>query len=228
MEKELHVLEACGIRKSYPSGGQRVDVLKGIEMTLASGRLTMLRGRSGSGKTTLLNVLGGLDRPTEGEVRLRGRSLGRWSDKQLAVMRRKEIGFVFQSSALLPLLSVRENVELCLRMAGVPRSEWHGRTAYCLEAVGLSKRHDHRPNELSGGEQQRVAIAKAIAHKPNLLLADEPTAELDSAMAARMIGVFRDIAATEGTAICMTTHDSALWGAADVVYEMADGQLVIR
>ena len=175
-----------------------------------------------------MNVLGGLDRPSAGEVRLRGRSLGGWSDKQLAFLRRKEIGFVFQSSALLPLLSVRENVELSLRLAGVPRFEWHARTAHCLEAVGLAKRRDHRPHELSGGEQQRVAIAKAIAHKPNLLLADEPTAELDSAMAVRMIGVFRDIAATEGTAICMTTHDSALWGAADVVYEMADGRIVER
>ena len=201
-------------------------MLKGIDMTVESGKLTMLRGRSGSGKTTLLNLLGGLDRPTEGEVSFRNRGMSALSDKRLTVVRRKEIGFVFQSFALLPLLTVRENVELSLRMADVPRPQWKERTAECLELVGLAKRSDHRPSELSGGEQQRVAIAKAIAHRPYLLLADEPTAELDSVMAARVIALFRDIADREGMAICMTTHDSTLWGAADAVYQMADGRIV--
>ncbi|MCD9026208.1 ABC transporter ATP-binding protein [Cohnella silvisoli] len=224
--KEEPLLEVRSIRKSFRSGNRQVDVLKGIEMSVAAGRLTMLRGRSGSGKTTLLNLLGGLDRPSDGEVLFRGRPLHQWSDKRLTVVRRKEIGFIFQSFALLPLLTAWENVELSLRMAGVPRTEWKERVARCLELVGLTKRANHRPSELSGGEQQRVAIAKSIAHRPLLLLADEPTAELDTLMAARIIAVFRDIVEAEGIAICMTTHDSTLWGAADVVYQMVDGRIV--
>ncbi|REE78733.1 putative ABC transport system ATP-binding protein [Paenibacillus taihuensis] len=221
------LLEVRHVHKSFPvSGSARVDVLKGIELTIEPGKLTMLRGRSGSGKTTLLNLLGGLDRPTEGEIVFRGSRIDEWSDKRLTVLRRKEIGFVFQSFALLPLLTAWENVELSLRMAGTPRAQWKERTDRCLELVGLAKRAHHRPFELSGGEQQRVAIAKAIAHRPALLLADEPTAELDTQMAARIIGAFRDIIGAEQIAICMTTHDSTLWEAADVVYQMADGRIV--
>ncbi|QMV41150.1 ABC transporter ATP-binding protein [Cohnella cholangitidis] len=226
IEQEAPCLDVRGIRKSFLSSNRQVDVLKGIEMSVSAGRLTMLRGRSGSGKTTLLNLLGGLERPSEGEVFFRGRPFHQWSDKQLTVVRRQEIGFIFQTFALLPLLTAWENVELSLRMAGVPRKEWKDRVARCLDLVGLTKRARHRPFELSGGEQQRVAIAKAIAHKPYLLLADEPTAELDSLMAARVISVFREIVETEGIAVCMTTHDSTLWGAADVVYQMVDGRIV--
>ena len=227
-EVEGPFLDVRNVRKSFSLGSRRVEVLKGIQMSVASGQLTMLRGRSGSGKTTLLNLLGGLDRPTEGEVFCRGRPFHRWSDKQLTVIRRKEVGFIFQSSALLPLLTAGENVQLSLRMAGVPRTEWKDRVARCLELVGLTKRMHHRPFELSGGEQQRVAIAKAIAHRPLLLLADEPTAELDSHMSARIIEVFREIVEEEGIAICMTTHDSTLWGAADVVYQMVDGRIAME
>lgn len=216
------LVEARGVRRSFDGG---VEVLKGVALAIEAGKLTMLRGRSGSGKTTLLNLLGGLDRPTEGEVWFRGRPLHEWGDKRRTVVRRREIGFIFQSFALLPLFTARENVELALRMAGAPRAEWKARTARCLELVGLSKRADHRPSELSGGEQQRVAIAKAIAHRPALLLADEPTAELDTRMAARVIEIFREIIAAENVAICMTTHDTTLWGAADVVYDMADGRI---
>ncbi|MFD0673153.1 ABC transporter ATP-binding protein [Cohnella sp. GCM10027633] len=219
------IVEVKDVRRVFQSGGARIEVLKNVSLTIESGKLTMLRGRSGSGKTTLLNLLGGLDRPTEGEVFFQGRPLHELGDKQRTVLRRREIGFIFQSYALLPLLTARENVELALRMAGSPRGEWRDRTARCLELVGLTKRADHRPSELSGGEQQRVAIAKAIAHKPALLLADEPTAELDSKMATRIIDVFKEIIASERIAICMTTHDSTLWEAADVVYHMADGRL---
>ncbi|QKS46366.1 ABC transporter ATP-binding protein [Paenibacillus cellulosilyticus] len=194
-------------------------------MTIKPGQLTMLRGRSGSGKTTLLNLLGGLDRPSEGEVYCCGRAMHQLPDKQLTAIRRRDIGFIFQTFALLPLLTAWENVELSLRMSGVHRSEWKARTAHCLELVGLTKRAAHRPFELSGGEQQRVAIAKAIAHKPALLLADEPTAELDTQMAARILAVFRDVIEVERIGICMTTHDSTLWEAADVVYRMADGTI---
>ncbi|MCM3631272.1 ABC transporter ATP-binding protein [Paenibacillus glycanilyticus] len=225
VQQATALLEVRGVHKSFISGGNPLQVLKGIDLTVKSGQLTMLRGRSGSGKTTLLNLLGGLDQPSEGEVLFRGRSFQGQSDKQLTVLRRKQVGFVFQSFALLPLFSAWENVELSLRMAGAGRSEWRTRTARCLELVGLTKRAYHRPYELSGGEQQRIAIAKAIAHKPALLLADEPTAELDSQMAAKIIAIFRDIIEAEGIAICMTTHDSTLWEAADVVYQMADGRL---
>jgi putative ABC transport system ATP-binding protein len=220
------LLEVRSVRKSFPSGGSRIEVLKGIDLSIDAGRLTMLRGRSGSGKTTLLNLLGGLDRPTEGQVLFRGQPLNEWSDKRLTFLRRREIGFIFQTSALLPLLTAWENVELSLRMAGVRRSQWKERTARCLDLVGLLKRANHRPFELSGGEQQRVAIAKAIAHRPLLLLADEPTAELDSQMAERIIAVFRDIVEEERIAVCMTTHDSTLWEAADIVYQMVDGRIV--
>ncbi|WP_199619697.1 ABC transporter ATP-binding protein [Paenibacillus alkalitolerans] len=219
------LLQVLDVRKSFSSGNRRIEVLKGIDLSIRSGMLTMLRGRSGSGKTTLLNLLGGLDKPSSGEVSFRGRPLHAWNDKQLTIVRRKEIGFIFQSFALLPLLTAWENVELSLRMAGVPRTEWKERTSRCLDLVGLTRRAHHRPFELSGGEQQRVAIAKAIAHRPLLLLADEPTAELDSVMAARIVAVFRDIIESERIAICMTTHDSTLWEAADVVYRMADGRI---
>jgi putative ABC transport system ATP-binding protein len=141
-------------------------------------------------------------------------------------VRRREIGFIFQAFALMPLLSAYENVELSLRMAGTPRAEWKQRVTACLEMVGLGKRMHHRPFELSGGEQQRVAIAKAIAHRPRLILADEPTAELDSQMAAQIMNVFREIVARENVTICMTTHDPTIMEVADHVYEMVDGVFV--
>ncbi|WP_135553031.1 ABC transporter ATP-binding protein [Paenibacillus cymbidii] len=222
---EQPLLEAAGVTRSFGVGGARLDVLRGVDIALMPGRLVMLRGRSGSGKTTLLNLLGGLDVPTGGEIRFLGEPLHRLGDAERTRIRRKRIGFIFQAYALMPMLSAYENVELSLRLAGVPRAEWKRRTAQCLELVGLGKRASHRPFELSGGEQQRVCIAKAIAHKPLLLLADEPTAELDSIMTRRMIDVFRAIIADEGATVCMTTHDATIVEEADHVYEMADGAL---
>jgi len=217
------LLSVKGVERTFHVGGQTIPVLKGIDMELAPNRLVMLKGRSGSGKTTLLNMLGGLDVPTKGEIVFRSHPFHRLGDDERTEIRRKEIGFIFQTYALLPLLSAWENVELSLRMAGVPRQEWKARVAHCLELVGLTKRVDHRPYELSGGEQQRVAIAKAIAHRPALLLADEPTAELDTQMGAQVMAVFRDIIATENVTICMTTHDPTILEVADHVYEMVDG-----
>ncbi|WP_371263488.1 ABC transporter ATP-binding protein [Paenibacillus sp. 1_12] len=220
------ILTVSGVERSFPVGGGQLHVLKGINMSLYPLQLVMLKGRSGSGKTTLLNLIGGLDQPNTGEIRFLNHPFHRCSDDQRTQIRRKEIGFIFQSYALMPLLSAWENVELALRMAGVPRSEWKQRAAHCLELVGLSKRMHHRPFELSGGEQQRVAIAKAIAHKPSLLLADEPTAELDSQMGAQVMAVFRDIITTEQVTICMTTHDPTIMEVADHVFEMVDGKFV--
>lgn len=220
------LLVTRGVERSFDVGGQKLHVLKGIDMELHPRRLIMLRGRSGSGKTTLLNLIGGLDTPTKGEIVFGQYAFHRMSDNERTIVRRKDIGFIFQAYALLPLLSAYENVELSLRMANVPASEWKSRITECLELVGLGKRMHHRPFELSGGEQQRVAIAKAIAHRPKLLLADEPTAELDSQMAAQIMKVFRAIIETEQVTICMTTHDPTILEVADHVYEMVDGKFI--
>ncbi|MDF2714711.1 MAG: macrolide transporter ATP-binding protein [Paenibacillus sp.] len=220
------ILTVSRVERSFQVGGQQLHVLKGIDMELLPNRLVMLRGRSGSGKTTLLNMIGGLDQPNKGEIYFMGNPFHQWNDDKRTEVRKKKIGFIFQSFALMPLLSAWENVELSLRMAGVPRSQWKPRVQHCLELVGLGKRMHHRPFELSGGEQQRVAIAKAIAHRPTLLLADEPTAELDSQMGAQVMAVFRDIIRTEQVTICMTTHDPTILEVADHVYQMVDGKFI--
>lgn len=220
------LLTISGVTRSFDVGASKVQVLKGIDMTLRPNSLVMLRGRSGSGKTTLLNLMGGLDQPNEGEILFQGRPFHELNDENRTEARRKEIGFIFQSYALLPLLSAYENVELSLRMAGVPRSGWKGRVEHCLDLVGLTKRMHHRPFELSGGEQQRVAIAKSIAHRPVLLLADEPTAELDSQMGAQIMAVFREVIRQEQVTICMTTHDPTIMEVADHVYQMVDGRIL--
>ncbi|MFD0715173.1 ABC transporter ATP-binding protein [Paenibacillus sp. GCM10027626] len=214
------------VERTFQVGGQPLHVLKGINMELRPSQLVMLRGRSGSGKTTLLNMLGGLDQPTKGQIFFHGLPFHKMSDNERTHVRRKELGFIFQAYALMPLLSAYENVELSLRMAKVPSSQWKERITHCLDLVGLSKRMHHRPFELSGGEQQRVAIAKSIAHKPRLLLADEPTAELDSQMAAQVMSVFQNIILTEEVTICMTTHDPTILEVADHVYEMVDGKFI--
>ncbi|WP_169083282.1 ABC transporter ATP-binding protein [Paenibacillus sp. PL91] len=221
-----NLLTVTDVERTFQVGGSPLHVLKGIRMELKERQLVMLRGRSGSGKTTLLNCLGGLDTPSKGEILFNGLPFHSMSDDQRTLVRRKHMGFIFQAFALMPLLSARENVELSLRMAGVPRSEWKDRVTECLELVGLERRMSHRPFELSGGEQQRVAIAKAIAHKPMLLLADEPTAELDTGMSAQIMAVFQNIIRTEQVTICMTTHDPTILEVADRVYEMVDGKFI--
>lgn len=220
------LLRVCGVTRDFAAGGQTVHVLKGIDMEVQPGQLVILRGRSGSGKTTLLNMLGGLDLPTSGEIEFRGEILSAWNDDKRTLTRRNDIGFIFQAYALMPLLSAYENVELSLRMANIPRQLWDERVRHCLDLVGLGKRMKHRPFEMSGGEQQRVAIAKAIAHKPLLLLADEPTANLDTLTVAQVMGVFQHIIRTENISICMATHDPTILEVADHVYEMVDGKFV--
>lgn len=220
------LLTVKGVERSFDVGSRKLHVLKGIDMELFSGQLVMLRGRSGSGKTTLMNLIGGLDQPDKGEIYFMDAPFHHLNDDKRTQARRKKIGFIFQTFALMPLLSAWENVELSMRMAGVPRSQWKPRVQHCLELVGLGKRMHHRPFELSGGEQQRVAIAKAIAHRPALLLADEPTAELDSQMGAQIMTVFRDIIRTEQVTICMTTHDPTILEVADHVYQMVDGKFI--
>lgn len=225
LNKDRVLLEAKDIVRSFPVGDQELKILKGVDLQIKKGSLVMLKGRSGSGKTTFLNIIGGLDLPNAGEVVFNNQRLSEMSDKERTLIRRRDMGFIFQAFALMPLLTAWENVELTLRMAGVPRKEWKGLIEEALDMVDLLKRKDHRPYELSGGEQQRVAIARAFVHKPSIILADEPTAELDSKRSIQMIEMFKRLIAREGLTICMTTHDPAIMEVADEVYEMVDGKL---
>lgn len=219
-------MKALNIGKTVTIQGARpLNILRGIHLELEVGQFVMLRGRSGSGKTTLLNLLSGLDIPTEGEVWLMGKRLDRLSDRHRTLIRRSGIGLIFQTFALMPMLTAQENIELSLRIAGIPEKEWQERTAEALALIGLKDRSGHYPGEMSGGEQQRVAIAKAFVHKPKLMIADEPTADLDTRMAKRMALLFRSLTESAGMTVCMTTHDSVLWEVADRVYHMEDGIL---
>ena len=218
------ILRVEGVERVYPLGHERVTALKGINLSVRTGQLVGLMGRSGSGKTTLLNIIGGLDRPTAGHVFLNGRNILTLSDIDLTRVRRATIGYVFQSFALIPVLSATENVELPMHIAGVGRSERRRRAIELLQLVGLGKRMSHRPFELSGGEQQRVAIARALANRPALILADEPTGELDSANGLLIMSLFRNIATSQrGVAVVIATHDPTIIQVAHVTYEISDG-----
>ncbi|HYF95784.1 MAG TPA: ABC transporter ATP-binding protein [Symbiobacteriaceae bacterium] len=220
------LVRAVGVDRTYGSGPTAVRALVGVSLGIGRGRLTALKGRSGSGKTTLLNILGGLDRPTAGQVFLAETEITRLPEADLTRLRLRRIGYVFQSFGLMPLLSARENVELPLRMAGVPFKERRERAERWLEYVGLKERMKHRPYELSGGEQQRTALARALAMQPQLILADEPTGELDTRTAAQMLELLRRATRETGVAICLTTHDPAIMEMADVVHGLVDGRLV--
>jgi len=186
----------------------------------------MLRGRSGSGKTTLLNILGALDRPTEGQVFFDGEDITGMSDNARDEFRRLQTGFVFQSIALISTMTAYENVEFCLRVAGIPHPERVRRAEECLDLVGLDRRMNHRTQELSGGEQQRVAIARAIAHQPSVVFADEPTAELDTNTGLQVVLLFKKIIAEQGVTVVMTTHDPNMMEVGDNVIMLEDGMVV--
>jgi putative ABC transport system ATP-binding protein len=214
------------VTRVYRVGARTVPALQGVSLEVKPGSFVALRGRSGSGKTTLLNCIGGLDRPTAGRVWLEGQELGRMSERQRVRLRRKRIGFIFQSFALLPTYSARENVDLMLRLAGVGRRERRRRIEHVLALVGLQKWADHRPFEMSGGQQQRLAIARALATRPALILADEPTGELDSATGQQILELLRRVVDQEGTTVLMATHDLTVDLFADQVYHLEDGQIV--
>lgn len=220
------ILEAKGVNRIFPVGKTQVHALKNINVSIEMGKLTMLRGRSGSGKTTLMNILGALDMPTTGSVMMRDRDIVKLSETKRDLLRRKEVGFVFQSVALISNMSAYENVEFGLRVAGVKSSERRARAEECLKLVGLGKRMTHRPHEMSGGEQQRVAIARAIAHKPSVIFADEPTAELDTMMGLQVLSLFRQLTEEEKLTIVMTTHDPNMMELADHVYTLEDGEII--
>ena len=209
------------------SGKQEVAALRGINIHIASGSFIALKGRSGSGKTTLLNCLGGLDQPTKGTITVFDREISKMSEEQATQWRRERVGFVFQSFGLLPTLSAYENVELIMRIAGGKEKKRHERTLEVLQLVGLGKWVHHRPYEMSGGQQQRLAIARALANRPPLILADEPTGELDSTTANEILAFFRKIVDSEGVTLLVASHDPLVDKYVDSIYQMSDGQINI-
>jgi putative ABC transport system ATP-binding protein len=214
------------VERVYRIGRRQVHALRGVSLEIAPGSFVALRGRSGSGKTTLLNCIAGLDRPTAGRVWLAGQDMGRLSERKRVRLRRRQIGFVFQSFALLPTYSARENVDLMLRLAGVKRRDRRRRVEQVLALVGLKKWADHRPFELSGGQQQRLAIARAISTHPTLILADEPTGELDSITGQQILELLRQIVEHEGTTVLMASHDLTVDLFAHRVIGLEDGHIV--
>ena len=225
MTYQKPLLELVNVSKSYVSESEEVNPLRGINLKIYEGQFIAVVGRSGSGKTTLLNIMAGLDKPTIGDILIQGSNITAMDENSLTEIRRTTIGFIFQSFGLLPLLSAFENVELPLRISGVEHNERFNRTKEALEIVGLNPRSNHRPYELSGGEQQRVSIARAIVTKPAIILADEPTGELDSTNAESIFGLFKDMVVERGMTIIAATHDSSLLSMADEVKEIRDGDL---
>ena len=220
------ILRAIDIVRDYPSGDTIVHALRGVSLTAEAGRLVAVRGRSGSGKTTLLNVLGGLDHPTSGQVFIDGHEVSAMSEDQLVDVRRRSVAFIFQAFGLVPILSAAENVEVPLRLVRAPSRDRDARVRELLGMVGLGDRMKHRPHELSGGEQQRVAIARALANRPRILLADEPTGQLDSETGHVIMLLLRDVVRTEGVTAVVATHDPIMLDVADRVVELHDGELV--
>jgi putative ABC transport system ATP-binding protein len=224
-ESLTHILEAVGLGKTYDTGPTPVVALADVDLVVEPGTLVVVRGRSGSGKTTLLNLLGGLDQPTTGSVRLDGDLVSEMDETTLSEMRRSRVGFIFQAFGLIPILTAVENVEVPLRLIRADPEERRQRSRALLEMVGLGERFAHRPAELSGGEQQRVAIARALANRPRLLLADEPTGQLDSVTGKGIIDLLASLVHADGIAAVVATHDPAPLAVADRVVEISDGRI---
>ena len=220
------IIETIAVGRKYELGSEEVVAVKDVSLEVHTGQFIAIVGRSGSGKTTLLNLIAGLDQATSGQVLFEGKDLAEMNEKELTQIRRNKIGFVFQSFGLLPLLSAYENVELPLRISGVKAGEREERAKAGLEMVGLTRRANHRPYELSGGEQQRVAIARAVVSRPPLIIADEPTGELESNNARSIFALFREMVEEQGISVVAATHDSTLLAMADSVKEMKDGSMV--
>lgn len=219
------ILRTDNINRVFKNGSQRVQALKDVSINIFPAKLTLLKGRSGSGKTTLMNLLGALDSPTSGHVFFESQDINMLSDSKRDLLRRNQMGFVFQTLALISQMSAFENVDLNLRITGYPKSERKKRAIECLSIVGLSNRMQHRPGELSGGEQQRVAIARAISHKPKIIFADEPTAELDTHLGLQVMKMLRNLVKVEGITVVMTSHDPNMVELVDHIYTMSDGEI---
>lgn len=221
------IIQTNKVGKDFNTPGGVVHALNGVSLEVEKGFLTILRGRSGSGKTTLLNLLGALDRPTAGDVFINEQDISKLPDYKRDELRRTDFGFIFQSTALIGMMSAYENIEFSLRVCGMKSpQERKKRAEECLQLVGLGKRMSHMPSEMSGGEQQRVAIARAMAHKPLIIYADEPTAELDTHMGLQVMGLFKTLIEKEGITVVMTTHDPNMMEIADKVYTLEDGEIV--
>jgi len=221
-----HAIELVGVEKDYFLGKIRVRALRGVDLRVRSGDFISIVGPSGSGKTTLLNIIGLLDRPTKGKVYLYGLDASKLSEKSRAKLRLKYIGFVFQMFHLIPWLTALENVELPLILAEVPKKLRIKRALECLKAVGLGHRVNHRPGELSGGEQQRVAIARAIANNPKIVLADEPTGNLDSKTGLEIVGLLRKLNEELNTTVIIVTHNMEVARLTNRIYHLRDGVIV--
>jgi len=220
------MVETNGLVRDFPMGGGVVRAVGHVSIRVGRSQLVALRGRSGSGKTTLLSLIGALDRPTEGSVTVDGMTVSEMSEGELVGFRRRKIGFIFQAFGLLPILSAAENVEVPLRLVGTDARERDRRIRDLLGMVGLADRAHHRPHELSGGEQQRVAIARALANRPDLLLADEPTGQLDSSTGRSIMALLQHLVRSEGVTAIVATHDPMLIDLADRVIELRDGAVV--
>ena len=219
------MIETRGLSRDYGVAGGVVHAVRDLSIRVGRGQLVALRGRSGSGKTTFLSMVGALDRPTSGSVSVDGMTVSELPESELIEFRRRKLGFIFQAFGLLPVLSAAENVEVPLRLVRTDAKERDRRVRELLELVGLAQRANHRPHELSGGEQQRVAIARALANHPHLLLADEPTGQLDSHTGRAIMTLLQDLVRSESVTAIVATHDTTLIDLADRVIELRDGQV---
>lgn len=220
------IITATNVNRIFPVvGSDGFQALKEVSLTIQKNTLTILKGPSGSGKTTLMNILGTLDQPTSGTVFFDRDEISSFRPGKRDKFRKQKCGFVFQSVSLIPMMSAYENVEFAWLLAG-NKKNGKDRIKECLTLVGLDKRMSHMPQEMSGGEQQRVAIARAMVHRPKIIFADEPTAELDSNTSLAMVSLFKTLVEKEGITVVMTTHDTGLMGAADVLFELKDGELI--
>ena len=219
------MVAARDVSRTFGSGGTAVHALRGVSLTVGEGQLVVVRGRSGSRKTTLLNVIGGLDVPTGGTVHVAGQDVTAMTERERVVLRRGTVGFIFQSFGLIPMLSAAENVGIPLRITGTEPRQREERIRLLLSVVGLDEHARQRPNELSGGQQQRVAIARALAARPQLLIADEPTGQLDSETGRQIMRLLRTVVRSEGITALVATHDPQLTDLADDVLTLEDGRL---
>ncbi len=219
------VVHTVGLTRRYKMGDTFVDALRGVDLSIARREFVALVGPSGSGKSTVLNLIGGLDRPTSGQVWINDTELSASDERTLTRHRRQHVGFVFQTFNLLPRLTAEENVALPLMFSGVPQKQRRPRARVLLERVGLGQRLNHRPTQLSGGEQQRVAIARALVGQPALLLADEPTGNLDTVIGAEIMALLKELNAERGLTLLVVTHDPAVAAFADRVVKLRDGQV---
>jgi len=220
------VIETVNLTKIYRLGPVEVRALYDVNLKVRRGEMVAVVGPSGSGKTTLLNMIGGLDKPTRGKVYIEGMDITRMDDKELAILRRKKIGFVFQFYNLIPVLDAYENVELPLIITGVPEEERRRRVERLLKLVGLEDRMHHRPDELSGGEQQKVAIARALANNPSIILADEPTGDLDTETGMKIMNLLKEISREEKVTVVVVTHDPQVAAIADRRIHLRDGRII--